>query len=690
MMKLRYLSGVILSAGLTAFLSSCMTDDVETAVGHGLTMEVSIANTQVSSSTRAADGTASDGTLNEDQLKTLDVYIFNQDGTSRLFYGHYDAVTPGNKVTLDSDPSWRNQFSSSGRYQVYALANYTGGGLSAISTVTGLKALSQTDQDIYKLYAAGSAAGSSEYSSDKTFLMDGEADWTPSTPVSEDETVNISLKRAAAKIKVSVSLTPDMLQAYSLQSNACTWKFVNYTDNTAAIDGGDAVVPEEKTTGTLRSGQFAADGTGSITTYTYADDWSSQSSDHAPSLLVNLPVTDKTSGKAYDGNYYRIPLQPVKVTKTDRNYIYMINASIGTLGSSTELTDKDFGPVNYSVIPWTVDDIDVNADKINYLTVSPVDVVMQYLTTDTEVRYYSSSDVTVSIDEVYYYDADGNKQTIPSSQYGNYGLSVTPSADLKKGTVTIKSDLPDNKGIRYIKFTISNADGKSQQVYVRQYPLEYIQFIDGWYSTKTDNNWVDWQTDQTPHSQKRICNDSHFEAKVYDNGIYPITESSSWGGYTAQKGRWYGYLDNRCMYVIEVTSTSDTYTISHPRMDSHGLSQDNVVSPAFMIASQLGAVTSFGNDGEAAATHCQVYREVDTSGKKYDGWRLPTAEELGIIKEYQTGNNTVMKPVLTGSNYFAADGTAPVIFPHGDLGNYVRCVRDLTPEEVKALDADKK
>lgn len=690
MMKLRYLSGVILSAGLTAFLSSCMTDDVETAVGHGLTMEVSIANTQVSSSTRAADGTASDGTLNEDQLKTLDVYIFNQDGTSRLFYGHYDTVVPGNKVTLDSDPSWRNLFSSSSLYQVYALANYTGSGLSGINTVADLKALSQTDDDIYKLYAAGSAAGSSEYSSDKTFLMDGEADWIPSTPVSEDETVNISLKRAAAKIKVSVSLTPDMLQAYSLQSNACTWKFVNYTDNTAAIDGGNKVVPEEKTTGTLWSGQFAADGTGSITTYTYADDWSSQSSDHVPSLLVNLPVTDKTSGKAYDGNYYRIPLQPVKVTKIDRNYIYKVNASIGTLGSSTEQTDKDFGPVNYSVIPWTVDDIDVNADKINYLTVSPTNVIMQHTTEDTKVHYYSSSDISIKIDEVYYYDKLGKKQAISP---GN-SISVTPSADLRKGIVKIASTLPDNKGIRYIKFTISNAEGKSQQVYVKQYPLEYIQFINGWYSTRTTDGWVDWQRDRTPHSPAKICKDNNFDAKMYNVAeglVAPIVDvKEKKHNYTAKVGNAYGNLDNRCMYVIEVTSTSDTYTISHPKIDDYGLSQDNVVSPAFMIASQLGAVKTFGNNGNAAAIHCRTYREVDTSGKKYDGWRLPTLNELNIIKKYQTGTNTVMSIVLGGKNYFAADGLPHLIYPQGDNGNYVRCVRDLTPEEIGALDADKK
>ncbi|MCI1742541.1 MAG: fimbrial protein [Prevotella sp.] len=686
MMKLRYLSGVILSAGLTAFLSSCMTDDVETAVGHGLTMEVSIANTQVSSSTRAADGTASDGTLNEDQLKTLDVYIFNQDGTSRLFYGHYDAVTPGNKVTLDSDPSWRNLFSSSSLYQVYALANYTGSGLSGINTVADLKALSQTDDDIYKLYAAGSAVGSSEYTPNKTFLMDGERTWTPSTSIGDEETVDISLKRAASKVKVFLNMTSDLSQAYTLQPNACTWKFVNYTDNTSAIDGGNKVVPEEKTTEMLHSGQFKANETDLITTYTYSNNWDSQLVDGVPYILVNMPVKDNTSGKVLSGNYYRIPLVSANVLKMDRNYIYKVNASIGTLGSSTEQTDKDFGPVNYSVIPWTVDDIDVNADKINYLTVSPTNVIMQNTTEDTKVHYYSSSDISIKIDEVYYYDKLGKKQAISP---GN-SISVTPSADLRNGMVKIASTLPVNKGIRYIKFTISNAEGKSQQVYVKQYPLEYIQFINGWYSTRTTAGWVDWQRDQTPHWPEKTCNDSHFEAKVYDNGIYPITESSSWGGYTAQKGWWYGNLDNRCMYVIEVTSTSNTYTISHPKIDDNGLSQDNVVSPAFMIASQLGAVTTFGNNGNKAAIHCRTYREVDTSGKKYDGWRLPTLNELNIIKEYQTGTNTVMSIVLGGRNYFAADGQAHLIYPQGDNGNFVRCVRDLTPEEIGALDADKK
>ena len=691
-MKLRYLSGLIPLVCVTSCLSSCVTDDVENTASHGLTMDVSIANSQVSSRTRGSgDDTASDGTLNEDLLKTLDIYIFNEDGTSRLLYGHYDTVVQGNKVTLDSDPSWRNLFSSSSLYQVYALANYTGSGLSGINTVADLKALSQTDDDIYKLYAAGSAAGSSEYTPNKTFLMDGERTWTPSTSIGDEETVDISLKRAASKVKVFLNMTSDLSQAYTLQPNACTWKFVNYTDNTSAIDGGNKVVPEEKTTEMLHSGQFKANETDLITTYTYSNNWNSQLVDGVPYILVNMPVKDNTSGKVLSGNYYRIPLVSANVLKMDRNYIYKVNASIGTLGSSTEQTDKDFGPVNYSVIPWTVDDIDVNADKINYLTVSPTNVIMQHTTEDTKVHYYSSSDISIKIDEVYYYDKLGKKQAITP---GN-SISVTPSADLRNGMVKITSTLPDNKGIRYIKFTISNAEGKSQQVYVKQYPLEYIQFINGWYSTRTTDGWVDWQRDQTPHSPAKICNDNNFYAKVYNattglvDQIVDVKNSKN-NNYTAKDGNAFSNLVNRCMYVIQVTSTSNTYTISHPKMDNNGLSQDNVVSPAFMIASQLGAVTTFGNNGNAAAIHCQTYREVDTSGKKYDGWRLPTLNELNIIKEYQTGTNTVMSIVLGGRNYFAADGLPHQIYPQGDNANFVRCVRDLTPEEIGALDADKK
>ena len=164
---------------------------------------------------------------------------------------------------------------------------------------------------------------------------------------------------------------------------------------------------------------------------------------------------------------------------------------------------------------------------------------------------------------------------------------------------------------------------------------------------------------------------------------------------------------------MQITSTSKNegdfeYVIGRPRMktytDPGGTSyegtddrEDNqrVVSPSFMIASQLGLI----NTGDQvkfmqqAASHCEKYVEVvyrnrnnrtdnDADLIVYDDWRLPTAAELRIISKFQTGS-AVMDIVLDRPNYwsaggevlgigtgYASDGTTQM------TGTGVRCVRD--------------
>ena len=123
------------------------------------------------------------------------------------------------------------------------------------------------------------------------------------------------------------------------------------------------------------------------------------------------------------------------------------------------------------------------------------------------------------------------------------------------------------------------------------------------------------------------------------------------------------------------------------------LSNDDVVSPAFMIASQLGAVTTT-NDNQVAATHCSRYMEVATDGTRYTGWRLPTPDEISVITRYQNGtingvtisnsNYQAMTPVLTGNTYWSLTGNA-VSTGIGTGGPYLRCVRDLSAAEVEAI-----
>ena len=222
-------------------------------------------------------------------------------------------------------------------------------------------------------------------------------------------------------------------------------------------------------------------------------------------------------------------------------------------------------------------------------------------------------------------------------------------------------------------------------------------------------NWVDWdapdRADHTGQRQRDINytnNGSQFIAKVYDNGIYRINETWLSGNrYRTARGSNESGLTNNHMYVIQISSTSDTYVLGRPYVNqSTHQSQDNVVSPAFMIASQLGAVLPFtGTNGPTnAATHCSRYMEVTPDGTRYTGWRLPTQAEIEVITGYQYGSiggvtipseYQVITPVLTGRYYHSLSGQEVEANPNAgsqsQTKSYLRCVRDLSAEEVEAL-----
>ncbi len=222
--------------------------------------------------------------------------------------------------------------------------------------------------------------------------------------------------------------------------------------------------------------------------------------------------------------------------------------------------------------------------------------------------------------------------------------------------------------------------------------------------------WVDW-SNKTSHSPVRTYQYSYatqsntFKARVYEADydarfIYTIEEERDGSNYITVRGDQTS-LNNYHMYVIQISSTSDDYVLGRPYVNqSTHQSQDNVVSPAFMIASQLGAVTPFtGTDGPAnAATHCSRYMEVAQDGTRYTGWRLPTEAEIKVITGYQYGTidgvtipsqYQAITPVLTGMWYHSLSGTPVLANPDADAQSqtqsYLRCVRDLSADEVERL-----
>ena len=260
------------------------------------------------------------------------------------------------------------------------------------------------------------------------------------------------------------------------------------------------------------------------------------------------------------------------------------------------------------------------------------------------------------------------------------------------------------------------------QYYVNYYVRNhyYHQALVG-YNPSITSNWVMWDTDQASHRTQKTTSDSPFNAKVYyfdtrDNQYYcaPIVDyRESNNNYKAQVWKLYenyypGYyydandlssygrydnLQNNHMYVIQITATSPDYVLGRPTLDGNNQSDDHVVSPAFMIASQLGAVSSTwftqqSNPGREAAKHCGQYMEVDVDGKKWTGWRLPTAEEIKVITKYQYDPDVqadgIMSEVLSGRYYYTLDGTTQET-KNTNTGTAVRCIRDLSAEEVNKL-----
>lgn len=209
------------------------------------------------------------------------------------------------------------------------------------------------------------------------------------------------------------------------------------------------------------------------------------------------------------------------------------------------------------------------------------------------------------------------------------------------------------------------------------------------------SNWVMWDTDQSlmGYQTDKITNDNLMNAKYYQNGNIYLLRKNDWGRLTSSQYQ----LSNNHMYIIQISSTSDQYVLGRPVVNSTThQSNDHVVSPAFMIASQLGALSQGSTtDASVAATHCAQYMEVATDGTKYVGWRLPTKEEISVIIKYQSDDSTSesMATVLSDCNYYALDGSAAwtglweETYDNLNRIPFIRCVRDLSPEEIAAINS---
>lgn len=706
---------------LAVLLPACTADDdLAPAVKPAEGLTISLETPGVLS--RATE--AGNDALKENIISQAQLLIFNSDG-SRTPDGYRSLeFTDGKTEAVIATGDWKNdaQLFDKGpdkMYDIYVVANAHGGSTSLkdVTTLDGLLNAVDEDADIWKLEGANIGTGTVGYTG-KRFAMSGvSSGFVPETK--EDEyTISVPMERLAAKVEVNIFFSDEFKAKfkptgfYSSLRNYATrglWrsdKEVNLknTDRRIAGNGADdpMVAALEK--------NFEA-GTAKLVLYTYPTNWGGDVLQET-FVLLNMRglYTEEgaASGELKLSNYYKIPVRLGDVTahQLNRNTIYRVNVKIDRMGQPQVDKPVELKPA-YEVIPWTTVTIDVDGGNLNYLELLKDEIIMKNIDESLEQYFTSSSPVTASITEVYYYDKYGAKQTIPRNNYGSYGISASPESG-NFGNLTIKSNIPTNNGIRYIKVTVTNGQDLSKEFTVKQYPLEYIVTVPGYYSYRTDNmcggKVVKWDVEFDKDLDRPVTSAHSFDSKVYiedENKIYTYNfKRDSWWVST---GRWEGYYEysdwkaekgssqtgnhNNKMYFVRITKTSNEYVLSVPAMDKDGYTErssknNQLVAPAFMIASQLGTV--YPQKFESAKEHCKEYAEKSLAGEVYEDWRLPTEAELKIIDKYQNTAGSVIDEVLGGKYYWAASGEAYET-QKGTEGTkkeaYIRCIRTVQANE---------
>lgn len=692
--------------------------------------------------------TKADDTGEESYVEHIDIYIFKaeeQAGNTyshgqRFYYGRY-SVNNAPTVALDVK---RSSFVEDDRFYVYLIAN-TNLSQDAMSAVTTYNDLQNTMQeDKYLHFTALTAPNAPKY-----FLMDALAtDTSGNSPVqlyngvpSDNTVLEAELKRAAAKVVINITTGSDVLfRNYTLPDgnpdpeSRGMYYVRNLPYDTYLLSGVEASIIEAKriTTmpGTSKYFTWAPETVNnavSLTTYVYPHHWTNASilTDET-CVIMNLPMVFKpgTSEETeYKNSWYKIPMS--KDQMFERNHYYEVNITLNRPGAVSDSNPQTLNDIVYAVEDWTGVTVEVGKEenKPLYLQLNTNHLDMYNVNTDANtLQFASSSSIkSVTLKEAYYVNSTDTRvyldQSSDSADRNVYNqIEATYTADVLNGAITIFSPFvkegtindSHKNTIRYMTFEVENNDGLKTQFTVAQYPTLYITNEHGIYSYREDfsgrTSGVRWSSGSWTYVES-ASQGSFFASKVAvpgTGGSYSI-RYANWNNGSYTQGSSLTMFNNPRMYHIHITATSKDYIVAKPMLDSNGyteMTEENsrLVSPSFLIASQLGATetsgSSSGVDIQKAIRHCKEYMEV-TDGKVYKDWRLPTKSEIDIIEKHQH-SSPAMAEVLNGSHYYCAynpeyaqyaDPGSPYysqrkdwIYTVRDIGNsgsvHVRCVHD--------------
>ena len=694
--------------------------------------------------------TKADHTSTESFVNHIDVFIFESVSgapTTGKHYGRY-VVNNASSLTLDAK---RSEFDQAKKYFVYLVANSVVEE-SEFASYTDRNALLNKIQEDRNIHLTGLDIAAAP----KYFLMDAIAkDTNGSSPVqlnngnpADNTVLSAQLKRAAAKVVINIEASSRVeFMPYTIAegSEGGLYYVRNLPYQTyvlAEAKAAEDITAEVRNTTKSDSEYFTwspeTDNKNvSLTAYVYPHSWSNTSIlEEETCVVMNLPLQytdDFGNVHVYHNSWYKIPMTDDK--KFERNNYYEVNITLNRPGAIAESTPVDVEDIHYAVADWTPVLVNVGGEtRPDYLHLNTdyVDIYNQN-SDESSLRFTSSTPIPadgITLLEAYYYNYLDQKVNLETNDaYRIYSqIKATAQQNVLNGNITINSPFFSatqeyhSNAIRYLKFRVQNSSGQTAEFTVAQYPTLYITNELGAYSYRSDfggttyeqrgnpnYSAVNWNSGSWSYAQQGSINSYFFASKFVNgnansSGNYDI-EVYYWPSSGSRRTVTDGTFNNPRMYHVHVTATSADYIVAKPRLDADGFTESSpentkLVSPSFMIASQLGATNipssgggwggGFGGSSirelpggiDQAKRHCEQYVEVGADGQVYDDWRLPTAAEIDIIIKHQHASDA-MAEVLSGSRYYCAynvDAGQPIHTKSSEGGSsgscHVRCIRD--------------
>lgn len=633
-----------------------------------------------------ASRSAGQDEYNENKVASADVFFFTEaDGT--CIYAQTGLVPDGTqlRVTLDNE---KVKFGSS--YFVYVIAN----GRAYYSGIDNTTAVGKTvanlkDVTIRTTWKDGYEESNGEI--EESLLMDG----ADNVLISQNKPGKVQLTRAMAKVAlfptVEASVTSEAGVEYTPVLKDMT---VTMVYGVQATNLGDdyAVQTTDYVDRIRRHYQVSENANTGVHPpfYSYPNPESTVDRKNTY-LILCVPWRMKSeSGDVQAANYYyRVPIAgkddvPVLL---ERNHYYKVNVHVGVLGSlnprdAVELTG------NFAIYDWFDMEISADMQHYEYLVLDEYSSVMNNVN-ELRMPYVSSSALTMGktqITKVTYPNYNSDTQGSHTStvtldtpeEIQSEGFSLTWNDDELIFTHTVTTE-------DYVPYTITVEVWNEQELdatwEITQYPAIYI--VGDYNPNGNENRFVygrNWITsDRDPIKDDRgnslggVNNTNNATNKNLNQYTIYITSFDIAGSNYAIGDPRSSTVDNLDFLNKEINRETLSYYYPTRKNDVQ-----NVIAPAFKIASSWGVVDANSLTYETAKRRCASYQE---NGYPAGRWRVPTEAEIQYIVSL---SDRGVIPVLFGGDYYASSGryydneSSPAGF-HDDSrgGHAVRCVYDV-------------